>query len=152
MSLTLHGRPSRRQWVTISAVVAVVIGGFIWAAIAALRWAETHDMVEDPISDRMMDKKSRQLQRVLDGMIARDYKKVADAAGKIETISESMEWFIADKEYDGDRTALRDSLHALQDAAAANSSEAAILSADQLVDSCMRCHDHMATDPARRSR
>lgn len=152
MPMRLHGRPSRRQWYAVSAVAAVFIAGFVGAAVYALQWAEAHDMAEDPISDRMMDKKSRQLQRVLDGMIAHDYKTVADAADKIETISESMEWFIADQEYDADRTAFRDSLHALQDAAGSNNSEAAIQSADRLVDSCMRCHDHLASDPLRGAR
>ncbi len=152
MPLRVHGRPSGRQWAVVSAVAGLVIAGFIGAAVYALKWAETHDMAEDPISDRMMDKKSRQLQRVLDGMIAHDYESVADAAGKIETISESMQWFIADKEYDADRTAFRDSLHALQEAAGSNNSQAAMKSVDRLVDSCMRCHDHLASDPTRRPR
>ncbi len=149
MAMKVHGRPSRAQWFWVSVIAGVLIAGFVWAGVVALRWAETHDMAEDPISDRMMEKKSRQLQRVLDGMIAHDYKTVADAASKIETISESMQWFIADKEYDADRTAFRESLRSLQAAAGSNNSEAAIKSADQLVDSCMRCHDHLANDPAR---
>ncbi len=147
MAMRIHGRPSRRQWFAVSAVAAVLIAGFAWAGAVALRWAEEHDMQEDPITDRMMDKKTRQLQRVLDGMITHDYKKVADAAEQIETISESMQWFIADAEYDADRTAFRDSLHSLQDAAGTNNSQAAIQSVDRLVDSCMRCHEHLAADP-----
>ncbi len=149
MTMTIHGRPSRAQWLGVFAVAGLLIAGFVWAGAAVLRWAETHDIAEDPISDRMMEKKSRQLQRVLDGMIAHDYKTVADAAAEIETISESMQWFIADKEYDADRTAFQDSLQSLQAAAGSNNSEAAIKSADLLVDSCMRCHDHLANDPTR---
>ncbi len=148
MSLTVTGRPSGRQWVLILTVVALVVLGVVGVARIALDWAENHDPAAAQMSDRMMEKKSIQLQRVLDGMVAHDYAKVAKATEEIEKISESMQWFIADESYEPDRAAFRDSLHDLHDAVEANNSEAAIRSADKLVDSCLRCHEHLLEDRA----
>lgn len=148
MSLTVSGRPTAKQWAMIVGGSALVIAGLVGLARFALEWAEDHEPGATQMSDRMMEKKSRQLQRVLDGMVAHDYDKVAKATREIEKISESMEWFIADESYEPDRAAFRDSLHELQDAVEANNSDAAILSADKLVDSCMRCHEHLLEDRA----
>ncbi len=143
MPITVEGRPSAVQWLAILAVAGLGIGGILHVAHVALEWAEDHEPAATQMSDRMMEKKSRQLQRIIDGMVAHDYAKVADATEEIEKISESMEWFIADKEYEPDRTAFRESLHGLRTAAETNNTEAAIKSADALVDSCMRCHEHL---------
>lgn len=143
MPITIQGRPSPLQWLAILGGVGLAIGGVLHVAQLALEWATDYQPAATQMSDRMMEKKSRQLQRVIDGMVAHDYKQVADAAEEIEEISESMEWFIADKEYEPDRVAFRESLHDLRTAAETNNSQDAIKSADALVDSCMRCHEHL---------
>lgn len=149
MSISVHGRPSATQWLLILAGVGLVVGGVVHFAHVALEWANDHNPASAQMSDRMMEKKSRQLQRVIDGMVAHDYAQVADATEEIEKISKSMEWFIAAKEYEPDRAAFRDSLHSLRTAADTNNTEAAIRSADALVDSCMRCHEHLLEDRVR---
>ncbi|MCR9164635.1 MAG: hypothetical protein ACE37F_13650 [Nannocystaceae bacterium] len=148
MSLTVTGRPSAGQWLLIVGGLGLLAVGGVGIARFALDWAENHEPGARQMSDRMMEKKSKQLQRVLDGMVAHDYAKVAKATQEIEKISESMEWFVADESFEPDRAAFRDSLHDLQDAVEANNSEAAIRNADKLVDSCLRCHEHLLEDRA----
>ena len=141
--MILQGRPSPGQWLVIVAVVGLGIGGVVHVAHVALDWANEHNPAATQPSDRMMEKTSVQPQRVIDGMLAHDYAQVADATEEIEKISKSMEWFVADKEYEPDRTAFRESLEGLRAAADANNAQAAIRSTDALVDSCMRCHEHL---------
>lgn len=144
--MTLQGRPSAGQWALIVVVAALAATGFALGVRALLQWSSDHELHPQTPTDRLMARKSEQLSHIVDGMLEHDYRKVEKAAEELHEISDSMEYFISDADYSPDRTAYEDSLDALEDAVRHNNSNAAIESADRLVDSCLRCHEHLVRD------
>jgi hypothetical protein len=147
MPMEVHGRPSFGQLL----VVLVVFAGLVFAVGQFWEWAGEYDRnhTRGTLSEQMMTRKSHQLQRLLDGMIAHDYKKVSRATSELERISEAMQSFISERAYGADGVAFRESLESLQQAVAADAPEAAIASVDRVVDSCMRCHERLHADRQR---
>ena len=144
MPVEIRGRPSFGQ-ILVALVVLVALAGAVFAVDRFWRWAGEYDRSRTPgtMTERMMARKSQQLQHLLDGMIAHDYQKVSRAASELERISETMQSLISEQAYGSDGVAFRESLETLQRAVTANDSEEAIASADRVVDSCMRCHERL---------
>lgn len=87
-----------------------------------------------------MNRKSSAMQAILDGMIRGDLQRVNTAAKTMEDYGNTIEWYLSYPEYDKQAEGFRNSVEALQEAAAQGDGESAKEAVLELERSCMECH------------
>jgi len=141
MSVEIRGKLSMGQALAIAGVLVALGGGIVWA----WRWAASYEPSQGGMTNQMMHRKSREMQVILDGVLARDFRRVQRAAASLEEISAAMGWFISEAAYGADGEAFRAGLVRLRTAAAAEDSAACSAAASEVVGACLSCHERVAS-------
>jgi hypothetical protein len=92
------------------------------------------------VAEQLMNRKSSAMQAILDGMIRGDLQRVNTAAKTMEDYGNTIEWYLSYPEYDKQAEGFRNSVEALQEAAAQGDGESAKEAVLELERSCMECH------------
>jgi hypothetical protein len=152
MTMEIYGKPSLPQALALVALVVIFVGGVVASVAWAWRFAEGYNPASGGMTNQMMDRKSRELQAILDGLMQHDYRQVDRAAAELERISGATGWYISEASYGPDGAALREGLGALRAAVNSDDAAAAAAAASQVVNSCMHCHEQLTQAKIRGAR
>ncbi len=136
---SLPNEHTERSWLISGAIVCVLFGAFLSWSLHAL-WQMQDTPATSSVKERMMHKKTRTMEDILDGLVRGDLSRVEDAARQMWKLGDRLNWYLSSSLYKDNDEIFRDSTAALIEAAQRSDHDAAKEAALLIERSCIECH------------
>ena len=136
-----HERFPPHIQIAAGAFACVLFGTLMgWAVHALWQMDETQVVGADSFKERMMHRKTRTMEQILDGLVQGNIRSVETSAEKMKSIGVHLNWYSANELYESNNERFRESTLDLIEAAQNRDHDAAKESALRLERSCIECH------------
>ncbi len=132
-------RRTNRFQLLVGALVCLLSGGLMTMAVIAL-WKMDEIAITSTVQEQMMHRKTRTMEQILDGLVRGDLRRVQESAEHMQSIGQTINWYLSLPVYKRNDEIFRDSTLAVLEAARQGDHAAAKESALQLERSCIECH------------
>jgi len=137
----LHEKSPAHMQFAAGALVCVLFGTLMgWSIHALWQMDETHVADTDSFKERMMHRKTRTMEEILDGLVRGNMRSVEKSAVKMESIGVHLNWYSSSELYENNDERFRQSTLALIEAVQQRDHDAAKESALILERTCIECH------------
>jgi hypothetical protein len=130
---------TKRFQMFVGALVCALAGGLMTLAVIGL-WQMGKIPATSSLEEQMMHRKTRTMERILDGLVRGDLRRVEASAEQMQSIGQALNWYLSLPVYERNDEIFRDSTLAVLEAARQGDYAAAKESALRLERSCIECH------------